>query len=143
MEDELKVGGLFKLIHIGFEVNCNKHLNKYNLTLAQMDMLMYLNCHSDVEVIQRDLELAFKLKNPTVTGILNRLEEKGLILRKKNKDDKRYRIIEMTEKGREIVKTVKSEFEEIESKYILKDFDDDEKKELVKLLRRVIKNLND
>lgn len=41
-------------------------------------------------------------KEPTITGILDRLQREDLILRKEDKNDKRKKILVLTEKGRKI-----------------------------------------
>ena len=46
-----------------------------------------------------NLETGLTLKNPTVTGLLNRLEEKGFITREQNLNDKRSKFIKMTEES--------------------------------------------
>ena len=71
------LGFTFKQIHIAFESRCNKNLQQYNLTQSQMDVLVYLKHHENSTVTQRDLEAGLGLKNPTITGILNRLENKN------------------------------------------------------------------
>ena len=49
-------------------------------------------------VNQKDIEKALSLKNPTVTGILKRLDEKGFILAVPSNQDKRCKNIYPTEK---------------------------------------------
>ena len=88
-----------RIINNKFRELWDKNLLKYNLTGMQMEILCYLKCNPDKEIHQREIEYWFQLKNPTVTGILNRLEEKGYIARRRNPADGRYRIIEVTEKG--------------------------------------------
>ena len=87
-----------KMIQKTFEERRNKHLSKYNLTSSQQEILFYLGFHEGEPIHQREIEKWFRLKNPTVTGILNRLEEKGFIVRKTKENDKRFRMIELTEK---------------------------------------------
>ena len=91
-----------KMLHHAFEERRNRQLLQYNLTSSQMDVLFYLK-FCEGEVHQRDIEKSFGLKNPTVTGILNRLEEKGFIVRKTRQEDKRFRLIELTENSNRIV----------------------------------------
>ena len=81
-----------KMIQKTFEERRNKHLSKYNLTSSQQEILFYLGFHEGEPIHQREIEKWFRLKNPTVTGILNRLEEKGFIVRKTKENDKRFRI---------------------------------------------------
>ena len=92
-----------RIINNKFRELWDKNLLKYNLTGMQMEVLCYLKCNPDKEIHQREIEYWFQLKNPTVTGILNRLEEKGYIARRRNPDDGRYRIIEVTEKGNQVM----------------------------------------
>ena len=42
---------------------------------------------------------ALKIETASITNILERMENKGLILRRINKDDRRFVIVELTEKG--------------------------------------------
>ena len=52
-----------------------------DVTPAQMDLmlLLYGKEQKGEEVTQRDIETVLRLSNPTVTGLLNRMEEKGLV----------------------------------------------------------------
>lgn len=47
---------------------------------------------------QRDIEEELHLSNPTVTGILKRMERKGFITRVVGSKDRRYREVRLTEK---------------------------------------------
>ena len=53
----------------------NEGLKKYDLTKSQRDVLGYLHFTDKDPVIQKDIEEHFHISNPTVTGILNRLEQ--------------------------------------------------------------------
>ena len=76
----------------------NEGLKKYDLTKTQRDILGYLHFTDKNPVIQKDIEEHFHISNPTVTGILNRLEQKGFIERKQSLKDKRVRTIVLTKK---------------------------------------------
>ena len=93
-----------KKIQIMFEKNLNRILEKYDLTSAQAPIITYLfeTEKRGLEVQQKDIEEYFYLKNPTVTGILDRLEKKSFIVRKVSKDDKRKRLIYLTTKAKKI-----------------------------------------
>lgn len=134
------LSSVFKQIHIAFESRCNKHLQGYNLTQSQMDVLVYLKHHEGFSVTQRDLEAGLRLKNPTITGILNRLEDKNLITRETNLNDKRSKIIKMTDKSKVVLEETHVHLTELED-YIVKGFSDEEKEELVLLLNKVLNNL--
>lgn len=140
MQEKVSLGFIFKQIHIAFEAHGNKNLKRYNLTKSQMDVLVYLEVHKDLVTTQRDLEKGLRIKNPTVTGILNRLEEKNLISRKKHPKDKRAKIIEITEKGQNIMQAGYIHMMKMDES-IVKGFSDEEKEELIKLLNKVLDNL--
>ena len=54
------------------------------------------------EIQQKDIEEYFYLKNPTVTGILDRLEKKSFVVRKVSDKDRRKRIVTLTASSRKI-----------------------------------------
>lgn len=119
----------------------NEGLKKYDLTKSQQDVLGYLH-HTDKEiVIQKDIEEHFHISNPTVTGILNRLEQKGFIERKSSEKDKRVRAIVLTPKEKNLHDDIQKQIRFIESK-----FDDvlgDEKKDqLLSILKELSEHLN-
>ena len=58
---------------------------------------------------QRDVERHLCLKNPTVTGLLKRLDEKGYILCVPNAKDKRKKNIYLTEKAYDIQRRMEAE----------------------------------
>ncbi len=93
--DAEKVGLLTKSINNAIEKERNRYLAEFDLTAAQSDVLKYV-CVAytrEVEVNQVDIEKEFNLSNPTVTGILKRLEAKGYIEKRDSKKDKRYKWI--------------------------------------------------
>lgn len=140
MEDELKLGLLLKFIHNAIERDCNAMLRALNLTTTQLDMLMFLikNRHKDVN--QKDIEQAFKVKNPTVTGILKRLERKGMIAREADSRDGRIKRIIVTEKSLEMERIILKKGREIDER-IAQGLSQNEQEDLRKMLKRVLDNL--
>ena len=67
---------------------------------------------------QKDLERILDISNPTVTGILNRLEAKDLIRRVTCKHDARIRYIEVTKKAIELDKEIRKTFKEAEEQLV-------------------------
>ena len=97
--------------------------------------------HTDKKiVIQKDIEEHFHISNPTVTGILNRLEQKGFIERKSNEKDKRVRTIVLTPKERSHYADVQEQIGILESKF--DDILGEEKKEqLLSILKEISDNI--
>ena len=102
--DAEKVGVLTKSINVAIEKEKNRYLAEYGLTAAQTDVIQYVSIaeRHGIEVNQVDIEREYHLSNPTVTGILKRLEAKGFIEKRESKKDHRYKWICMTEKARAV-----------------------------------------
>lgn len=102
LEEKARIGMLLWMLNNRLSARCNKELEEIDLTVSQSEIIIYLIHNEDREVNQRDIELEFKLMNPTVTGILNRLEKKGFVKRTKSISDRRYKKVELTEKGKKM-----------------------------------------
>jgi len=116
LSTEPEIGFYFKKIHDSFVKTANAELKNWDLTFSQMEFLIYLLDHSTDKVTHKNFEQHFNLKHPTVIGILKRLEKKELIEVTINKDDRRSRIINTTEKADEIERVLtelKSGFDEL------------------------------
>ena len=83
------IGFIVKQINNVYEKELNERLRKIGITSSQCAVLDYLFRTNKEEVSQRDVEKNLNLKNPTVTGILKRLDEKGYILCVPNANDRR------------------------------------------------------
>ena len=89
MRECAPLGFKFKQIDNIYEKEFNNRLKKLGLTASQCAVLDYLFNSSADEVNQRDIEKALSLKNPTVTGILKRMEENGFVFIVPSTRDKR------------------------------------------------------
>lgn len=69
----------------------------YGLNKTQIQIIFYLLEHSDVEVCQKDLEDETHLKKASITGTLDSLEEKGIIIRTQSEIDKRKNVVALSE----------------------------------------------
>lgn len=140
--EQLKIGKILKIVSNYMEKDMNNCLSDYNITRSQMGILIYIQVAEckNIEANQVDIEKEFNLKNPTVTGLINRLEEKGYIKRVRSDKDKRYNKLELTETGREILNKGKRKAQENEEK-LLKILTDDEIKELKRILTKIVNNI--
>ena len=76
------VGLLIKFINGRVVTKINKNLADFNLTGVQHEILCFIDRNEhERDVFQNDIEKCLKLTNPTVTGIVKRLEEKEMIAR--------------------------------------------------------------
>ena len=117
----------------------NRNLSVYNLTSIQADVLMYiLNNYQSREVNQLDIQAVFKLTNPTVSGIIDRLEEKEFIKRVRSEKDARYRRLLPLPKGEALYEDLRRSAAEAETN-ITKDMTPEEAAEFKRLLKIALK----
>ena len=111
------IGFYFKKIFQIMKKNMNKKLEKIDLTNSQASVLIYLYKNKEI-VNQRDIEKKFDLTNPTVNGILNRLENKNFIKRTISLKDARNKEIHLTEKSISLINEMKKEAKQLEKEMI-------------------------
>ena len=139
-KNEIDVGKFVKIFNNMLDSKANRDFRKWDLTCSQHAIIAYLFDHQSVETTQRDLEETFSLKNPTVTGLLNLLENKGMIQRVTNPKDRRSNIIKLTEKSLSLEKQLTAS-RKMAEEAILKGFTPDEKQQLESFMRRLMDNI--
>jgi len=90
-------------------------------------------------VCQRDIETRLGLTHPTVSSILNRLEEKRMVRTEPLAEDRRYKKIELTEASRHIADQIQEKINRI-SRELLQGVTPEEEKEFIKTLNLIIQN---
>lgn len=138
------VGLLIKFLNGRITNKVNKNLVKFNLTCVQHEILCFINKNEkERDVFQKDIERCLKLTNPTVTGIIKRLEEKQMIVRCSSSIDARYKCLHLTEKGKDLIcKSFKFGSNTIE-KQLVNNMTGEEVKVLKDLLYRALKNMEE
>ncbi len=132
-------GLLFKQLSIAFDSNLQREAARFDLTPAQASILIYL-ASVDHSVNQRELEYYFKLSNPTVTGLMKRMEAKGFISRVTNPEDGRSKYIQLTPKAMEVSQSVHNNMMEVD-RTIMQDLTPEEEEVFHELLSRVLKRI--
>lgn len=116
-------------------------MSRFGMTPAQTHVLLHLH-QSGGQLPQRELLDSLKVKPSTVNGILDRMEEKGLVERTVSGTDARQRLVALTPAGQEREKQVKQTFLEAEA-LIARGLTVEETDTLRSLLERVIHNLEE
>lgn len=142
MVENHQLGRLIKMISNNFDKLLNHRITDIQLTSAQCDVLAYLHHHQDSEVNPVDLERAFHMQKPTVSGILKRLEEKKFIRMLPGSTDSRYKRIVLTAKAMEHHQLVIKNIDEL-NLVMFDGISDEEKEELWRLLSRMLNNITD
>ena len=95
---------LFPQIIRGFKQYENNYLTRGEITLPQFWALGYLDCNgkSKMNYLARNL----KISPSATTGLIDRLIVQGLVVRKDDLHDRRIVWIELTTKGRGIIKNI-------------------------------------
>ena len=141
MQERMPIGFMFKQINTIYEKEFNKQLRTLGITASQCAVLDFL-FSSDEEVTQRDIENALNLKNPTVTGLLKRLDEKGFILIVPSNKDKRCKNIYPTAKAYDIQKRMDMDRKKLD-KMLTLGMNKKEVAALEKMLARVLYNIEE
>lgn len=136
------IGFTVKQINNIYEKDLNEKMKKIGITSSQCAVLNYLFHTNKDEVNQRDVERHLSLKNPTVTGILKRLDEKGFILCVPNASDRRKKNIYLTEKAYDIQRRMESDRKKLD-KQLTRGMTKKEIASLEKALEKVLYNISE
>ena len=117
-------------------------VSQYDVTPAQTHVLLYLHHHGGGQVLQHELTGHMRVKPSTMNGVLDRMEEKGLVRRSVSGRDARRRLITLTEKGEEQQALFQKSFLDTEEAMV-RGFTAQEREALLSLLERVIQNLKE
>jgi DNA-binding MarR family transcriptional regulator len=80
----------------------NQNFKQHGITPAGFNVLMILD-GSDRPLCPNELGERRLVTRGTVTGVLDSLEERGLVVRTPHPDDRRMLLIELTAKGRRLL----------------------------------------
>ncbi|MCR4842367.1 MAG: MarR family transcriptional regulator [Eubacterium sp.] len=139
-KDEL--GFWIKTISITIEQERNRWLSEYDITSSQFEVMIFLHCNRDEELSQVDIENGLGRSNPTISGILKRMESKGLVERLCSEKDRRFKKIVLSKKGIDFIVRSEENRERMEDRF-LENFSDDERDELIAYLKRVYNNMTE
>lgn len=137
-----RTGYMIKQIHQLNQIRLNQMMAKFDLTATQTFTMIYLfkSYEKKIQVKQKDIEREMDISNPTVTGILNRLESKGLIERVECKNDARAKNICVTKKALDLDIVLREMFSENE-KQLVSSLNNEEKQQLDYLLEKILNDI--
>ena len=118
-----------------------RRLRQYDVSPMQCRTLTYLH-DAEGEVNQRMLEEHLMVKPSTASGIVGRLEEKGLLRRQTSESDGRCRILALTDAGRQFYTQFCAIAQQVHQQ-AAQGFSDEEKATLRRLLLRIADNLSE
>lgn len=140
MEKREQCGMLIKQIHDGLEKNANNALRDDNITMTQIGALIELSNAPQHELALKELERRLHVAQPTAVGIVSRLEDKGLVEGFSSKEDKRIKIVHITESGLNSCLKADTKMHQAEEQ-LLDGFSEEEKNNFNNYLGRVLNNI--
>ena len=132
-------GHLARVLHACTDQTMTAALAQMELTAAQSHILCYITYRKNPPCA-RDIEEAFQLSHPTVSGILSRLEQKDFIEMRPDELDRRCKRIYIREKGLQLDEMMHQTVRSTEERMV-QGFTEDEKAQFAALLRRAIDNM--
>lgn len=132
---------LIKQINDIMEKFANDRLRGNDLTFSQLRILDYINECKD-RVAFKDIEKYFRIAQPTVVGIVKRLEVKGFVTICTDDIDRRVKKAFISEKGAELCREVCRHQEEMVQE-LTHNLSEKETAELYRMLMEIYKNLTD
>lgn len=138
---------VFKKIANRQKVLLNLGTSEYGVTYTQSMVILFLSetqkfYGDDHEISQKDVENYLYVKGSTVTRLLARMEENGLITREKSRRDSRSNCLHLTEKGKSCHKLFFGVLDSVEE-MMTKGLTEPEKEQLQMLLQKILANINE
>lgn len=122
------------------DIESKKIQKEYGVSIPQVLCLSFLNESANYQSTQSEIRRFLNLNSSTVSGIINRLEKKGLLARLPKSGDKRVVNIALTSAGEKLLGTIPSLLHEQLSEK-LNTLDDSELKRVEESLETLIKLL--
>jgi DNA-binding MarR family transcriptional regulator len=111
---------------------------RVDLTGPQLTVLKMLEGLGDLSL--SDLSDRIRAQNSTVTGIIDRMEREGLVVRARSTEDRRVVRIKLTEKGARIARDIAVEPMEI-FRTALENLSPGETRDLLKILTKIARRV--
>jgi len=119
-----------------FTVNFFK---EYNITPEQAGIIRRLG--EEEGITQKDLAIRMAKDQTNVTRLLDQLEQKGLVMRNRNKDDKRSFLAYLTDEGKKLNEYIVPAEQEIMN-IALRGISEEKKALLKEIISEITENIN-
>lgn len=136
MDGILHYGFYFKKINEILEKRANQNMQELNLTCAQSHILFQLGEMDGFRCSLKELERRLHVAQSTVAGTVLRMEKKGFVESMNAPEDRRIKMVQMTELGKEQLEASKRGFAETEQ-LIMSGMTEAERQTFARLLMTV------
>lgn len=131
---------LLSASHGLFQKKVISELGDCGLTVGQPKILDFLSFHDGS--VQKDIALGCQIEPATLTGLLSRMEEKGLIFRRSENSNRKSIHVYLTPEGKEKQRRVREAFEELERR-LFEDMPQEEQEKLKDSLYKICTKMCD
>ncbi|MFV0466172.1 MAG: MarR family winged helix-turn-helix transcriptional regulator [Lachnospiraceae bacterium] len=138
MSDQYDVGKCISVIYRKFQVEMNKRLKPYGVNSSQYIFLIQLYKNNNVS--QEFLSNKLLIDKSATARAIAQLEQAGFVERKVSEDDKRCKIVSLTEKSHEVQKEL-WRFLKDWNKELIKTFSEDEYQQVHGSLMQMMENV--
>jgi len=136
MVNQNSCGSMIKQIHDELEKNANNAMRVHDITMAQCSALLMLNGAPDRQMALKELERELRVAQSTAAGIVSRLEQKGLAEGFGSPEDKRVKMVRITQQGIECCQRAERNMEQAEN-MLLSGLTETEQSIFLSLLKKV------
>lgn len=133
-------GILFKHIHDALYKQSNNRLRGSALTLTQLGLLLSLERLPEQTASIKTLEKILQVAQPTVVGVVARLQQKQFVRTEEDARDRRVKQVHLTEAGRAKCREAEA-FMDRDQDWLLQGFTEQEKQQFYQYLKRVEQNV--
>lgn len=140
MSGDKDIGYLIKNINDKLKVKADNQLKEYDLTMTQSRVFAFLESKNGLAT-QKEIEVFLDVSHPTVVGIVSRMEKKGYLRTWIDEEDKRNKMVQLTEKALGIGTNLKEDMQKNEQK-LLSPLSNEEIKSLRKMLIKISNHLD-
>lgn len=137
---EAHYGHMVRILHWCTDQVMTRALEEMELTAAQGHLLGYLASRQENPPCPRDIEEAFHLSHPTVSGLLARLEQKGFLETRLDSGDRRRKRIFLLKRGQQCHERIHQVIRENEERMI-RGFSQTQREDFAAYLERAIENM--
>ncbi|MBF0477040.1 MAG: winged helix DNA-binding protein [Deltaproteobacteria bacterium] len=111
----------------------------YGLTFPQYNVLRILDASENGQNTIKNVNRIMLVSGANLTGITKRLDKMGFIIKKNDPKDDRLKWLEITAKGRQVLKSI-SEEKELNMKKYVKQYSDEEKSKILSVMKGILKS---
>jgi DNA-binding MarR family transcriptional regulator len=90
----------------------DKELKQYDITAAQFSVIIQIHS-SDKPITAAEIAQRLGSDRPTISGVINRLEKKGIVHKIPNPEDKRSSYLEISQESIKLVNIIKIKSDEL------------------------------